>query len=273
MCRITAILSAGEQSRRDLLFSGPMSLLVQAGAVRGRFQDDGWGIARWPGGKFSLARSQGAARLEPKKFSAAASVPSRSVLAHLRFASAPGVRKSAQVRPENTQPFSRGGLAFAHNGTLYIKDEIRSMLGAYAAHVKGTNDSEVLFWQVMKMLDAYGTPEKALAAAVDEIRTVWLSCKDAHPDRKGPYTSLNIFLASKDSLTVMCHAPRGDMQKALLTPDWYYGTVAWRREKDSVIFSSEPSDRGRWKKMNDPEIASARLSGSRVELSFKRIKL
>jgi predicted glutamine amidotransferase len=274
MCRITAVISARPAAAGDLLCRGPKSLLAQGGAVKGRYQDDGWGVAWYRGGKLVLRRSQGAARLEPAAFTAAADkAVSRVTLAHLRYASAPGVPKAAQVRPENTQPFSAGGLAFAHNGTLFIKDEIRSLLGKYAARVRGTNDSEVLFWQVMKMLDAYGTPEAALAAALDEIRTVWISCRDKYPRRDAPYTGLNLFLASPDALTVLCHAPRKKRLGALLTPGWEYGRVAWRAGAGRAVFSSEPADGGAWNKMNDPEIASARVRGGKVELRFKRITL
>lgn len=274
MCRITAVLSEKPAASADLLCCGPKSLLAQGGAVEGRYQDDGWGIAWYRGGRPALRRSQGAARLEPKVFSAAAGAAvSRVTLAHLRYASAPGVPKAAQVCPENTQPFSAGGLAFAHNGTLYIKDEIRSLLGKYAAKLKGTNDSEVLFWQAVKMLDAYGSPGLALEMALDEIRTVWLSCRAKYPGREGPYKGLNLFLAAADSLTVLCHAPRRKPLGALLTPGWEYGRVAWRREPGRVIFSSEPADAGPWKKMNDPEVCSARLSRGKIELGFKRITL
>jgi predicted glutamine amidotransferase len=275
MCRITAIISSRPSGSADLLCRGPKSLLAQAGAVKGRFQDDGWGIAHYRAGRPSIKKSTGAARLEPAAFAAAAANSvSRVTLGHLRYASAPGVPKTAQARPENTQPFSAGGIVFAHNGTLFIKDEIRSLLGRYADRVKGTNDSEVLFWQVMKMLDAYGSPAAALEAALDEIRTVWVSCRDRYPRRKDPYLGLNLFLATADSLTVLCHAPRRKPSGALLTPGWEYGRVAWRREEGRVVFSSEPADGAKdWKKMNDPEVASARLSGGGIELDFKRITL
>lgn len=274
MCRITAVISARPAPASELLCRGPRSLLAQAGAVKGRFQDDGWGVAWYRGGRPALVRSQGAARLEPRRFAAAAErASSRVVLAHLRYASAPGVPKSAQVRPENTQPFSADGLAFAHNGTLFIKDEIRSLLGKYAAKVRGTNDSEVLFWQTVKMLDAYGEPAAALAAAVDEIRTVWISCRDKYRGKDAPYRGLNLFLAAKDSLTVLCHAPRKKRLPALATPGWDYGAIAWRREPGRAVFSSEPADGGAWKKMADPQIASARLRGGKVELGFKRVEL
>jgi predicted glutamine amidotransferase len=275
---MTAILSSRPAAHADLLCGGPKALLAQADAVEGRFQDDGWGVACYRGGKPSVALSARPARLQKARFAAAAArARSTLVVAHLRDASNPaGLPKSRLVSGANTQPFSADGYVFAHNGTLFIKDEIRSLLGGYAAKVKGTNDSEVLFWQVRKMLDAYGTPEAALEAALDEIRTVWISCRDKYPGRPSPYRGLNIFLASPGSLTVLCHYQlhKEGSKTALLTPGWEFGRMAWRREKDRVIFSSEPADAGPgWKKMDDPAIASARLAGGNLSLSFKRIEL
>lgn len=274
---MTAVISASPASPEDLLCGGPKALLAQAGAVEGRFQDDGWGIASWQGGEPRVVKSPRPARLEAARFAAAAArARSPLVVAHLRDASNPaGLPKARLIGPANTQPFSAGGFVFAHNGTLFIKDEIRSLLGKYAARVKGSNDSEVLFWQVMKMLDAYGSPEAALEAAVDEIRTVWISCRDKYPGRPAPYRGLNVFLASRGSLTVLCHYQphKEGSKKALLTPGWEFGRMAWRREKSRIIFSSEPADGGPWKKMHDPEIASASAVSGRLSLSFKRIEL
>ena len=278
MCRITAAISSRPVSSRDLLYGNPKSLLAQAGAVKGRFQDDGWGIGFSRGPVPAVIKSPGPARLEPRAFEAAADTAvSRVTVAHLRDASNPaGLPRARLISRNCTQPFSADGLLFAHNGTLFIKDEIRSLLGKYASKVKGVNDSEVLFWQIVKMLDAYGAPETALAMALDEIRTVWISCRDKYPQHAAPYRGLNVFLASADSLTVLCHyQPKKEGSKsALLTPAWEFGRVAWRRDKDRVVFSSEPADAGPgWKKMNDPGIARAEARGGKILLSFKRITL
>lgn len=274
---MTAVLSLSPASPADPLCGGPKALLAQAAAVEGRFQDDGWGIACFRGKKAAVKKSPAPARLEKARFEAAAAAArSTLVVAHLRDASNPaGLPKARLVAPANTQPFSAGDFVFAHNGTLFIKDEIKSLLGRYAARVKGSNDSEVLFWQVMKMLDAYGSPEAALEAALDEIRTVWISCRDKYPGRPAPYRGLNVFLASPGALTVLCHYQphKEGSKKALLTPGWEFGRMAWRREKSRVIFSSEPADGGAWNKMNDPEIASASVKSGKLQLSFKRIKL
>ncbi len=280
MCRITAVLSSTPGANPGLLCAGNRSLLAQA-AVPGRYQDDGWGIAGFKDAAPFVIKSPRPARLEGKKFAAAAgAVCSRVTLAHLREASNPSkLSKALLISRANTQPFCGEGFLFAHNGTLFIKDEIRSVLGKYAAKVKGVNDSEVLFWQVMKMLAVYGSPEKALEMALDEIRTVWISCRDKYPGLKAPYRGLNIFLASKDSLTVLCHyggakqAASGE-KTALLTPGWEFGRIAWRRGKNRVVFSSEPADAAPgWKKMADPEIATAQLAGKNLSLKFTRIKL
>ncbi len=277
MCRITAVLSSRPASSRDLLYGNKKSLLAQADAVEGRFQDDGWGIGFFRARKPVVVKSPGAARLEKPAFEAAADAAlSRITVAHLRDASNPsGLPKASLISRNNTQPFSAGGLVFAHNGTLFIKDEIRALLGKYASKVKGANDSEVLFWQIMKMLDACGSPEAALEMALDEILTVWSSAKKNRPELKAPYRGLNLFLASADSLTVLCHyqLKKEGGKGALLTPGWEFGRVAWRREKDRVVFSSEPADAGGWKKMDDPEIARAEISGGKLRLSFKRITL
>ncbi len=274
MCRITAVLSTRPAANRDLLAGNPKSLLAQAGAVKGSYQDDGWGIGFYRGTGPAVIKSPRPARLERKAFAAAADAAvSRVTIAHLRAASNPlRLPKAGLVSRANTQPFSADGLVFAHNGTLFIKDEIRSLLGKYASRVKGTNDSEVLFWQTVKMLDAYGSPETALEMALDEIRTVWLSCRDGYPGRRAPYLGLNLFLASRDSLTVLCHSPAKKEKGALLTRGWEYGRIAWRRERNRVVFSSEPADAGPgWKKMDDSGLARAEARGGKIVLSFKKL--
>ncbi|MEK7721448.1 MAG: class II glutamine amidotransferase [Elusimicrobiota bacterium] len=276
MCRITAIVSTRPASNRDLLYGNSKSLLAQAGAVKGRFQDDGWGIGFYRGAVPAVIKSHGPARFEKKAFETAADAAvSHITVTHLRNASNPaGLPKAGLITRNNTQPFSADGLIFAHNGALFIKDEIRALLGKYASKIKGTNDSEVLFWQLIKMLDAYGSPGAALEMALDEIRTVWISCRDKYPERAAPYLGLNLFLASRNSLTVLCHSPTKKKISALLTPGWQFGRVAWRREKDRVVFSSEPADAGPgWEKMNDPEIARAEARDGKILLDLKRITL
>ena len=275
MCRMTAVISKSPAGHADILCDSGKSLLKQAGAVKGRFQDDGWGMAYFISGSDPLTvKSAGPARAETAAFKRAAQAASGSnvVLAHLRDASNPkGLTRSKLIGRTNSQPFCGNGFAFAHNGTLYIPDEIKSALGKYAGYVKGANDSEVLFWQIMKMLDAYGTAELALEMALDEITTVWLSCKNRYPLRNAPCRGMNIMLADSKNLWVLCSYPKSGDRGALLTPGWEFGRLAWRREKDAFVFSSEPLDDGKWNKLSDMELAAVSLVNGKLELKMKKL--
>lgn len=258
------------------LFAGTgRSLLRQADAVKGREQRDGWGASFYRAGTGpKTVKSPAPVFAQKERFTRAVSGPRTGLaLAHIRQASNPlGLTAKRLLGAENTQPFSGNGFVFAHNGTLEIPSEIKSVLGKYEKFVKGVNDSEVLFWQVMKMLDAYGDPALALEMAVEETRTVWLSCKGRYPAKKHPYRGLNVFLSDGRTLWVLCHyAPDSD-KKALMTPGWEFGRIAWRKDAGKVIFASEPLDGGRWNKMSDLEIAEASLGGKGVDLKLINIK-
>ena len=90
------------------------------------------------------------------------------------------------------------------------------------------------------------------------------------------YKRQQIMTASPAELTVLCHyqTQKEGAKTALLTPGWEFGRIAWRKEKSRIVFSSEPADdKPGWRKMNDPEIASASIKAGKLALSFKRIKL
>ena len=272
---MAAVITKNPVNRADILCDAEKALLKQADAVKNRFQDDGWGVAYFgAGAKPRALKGAGPARLEKAAFAEAAEAASGSniVIAHLRDASNPmGLKRSRLRGLKNTQPFCGNGFAFAHNGTLHIPGEIKNALGKYAKFVKGVNDSEVLFWQMMKTMDACGTAGPALETALDEIRAVWLSCRDRYPSKTAPYRGLNILLADSKHLWALCHYQREGDRGALLTPNWDFGRLAWRKEKDAFVFSSEPLDGGKWNKLSDLELAEVSLSGGRLELKTKKI--
>jgi predicted glutamine amidotransferase len=272
---MTAVLSAKPFDPAVFLAEKERSLLRQADAVTGVEQGDGWGAAFYsahgPRCGLKVVKSPGPAFAEKARFTRTVSgVRSGLALAHIRRASNPrGLPAKRLLGVKNTQPFHANGFVFAHNGTLEIPEEIKTTLGKYEKFVRGINDSEILFWQVMKMLDAYGAPAQALEMAVEEIKTVWLSCKNLHSEKKAPYRGLNIFLSNGKSLWVLCHF-RSEL-RALMTPGWESGRIAWRKDEHQVVFSSEPLDRGAWNKMSDLDIAEAALTGSGVSLNITNI--
>ncbi|MEI7482568.1 MAG: class II glutamine amidotransferase [Elusimicrobiota bacterium] len=274
----------------DLFAEGLRSLPKQASAVKGREQSDGWGAASYSAaGELRIVKSPKPVYTESERFTRAVSVARCGfALAHIRQASniyagvapkgyitqpanPPVFNRKELTSTANTQPFSGNGFVFAHNGTLEIPAEIKTTLGKYERFVKGVNDSEVLFWQIMKMLDAYGDPALALEMAAEETRTVWLSVKDRYPKKKNPYHGLNIFLSDGKALWALCHYPANAKKEALMTPGWEFGRIAWKKDSKKIIFASEPLDAGPWHKMSDWQIAEARMNGGSITLKIKTL--
>ena len=269
---MAAILSAERYDPAEFLAFGEKSLPAQAAAVKGREQADGWGAAFYSAaGGLRTVKSGGSVSAEKARFARAVDKSGSGLaLAHIRQASNPlGLSRKKLLGAANAQPFGGNGFVFAHNGTLEIPAEIRATLGKYEKFVKGVNDSEVLFWQIMKLLDAYGDPALALEMAIEEAKTVWLSVKDRYPGKDAPFHGLNIFLSDGRALWVLCHHSAGPKKEALMTPGWEFGRIAWRKDAKKVIFSSEPLDGGPWRKMSDLQIAEARLGGGAVTRKYK----
>ncbi len=273
---MAASISSGRQDLSALFAGGPLSLPAQAAADPSRLQADGWGVGRVaPGGRISaLERSASPLAEEAAAFARAlrrAAGPG-SVIAHARDASNPlGLSRARLVRPENNHPFAGEGLLFAHNGTLNICPEIRENLGSYAARLRGDSDSEVLFWQIVKMRDAYGDLALAVEMALDEIWTVWGSCAGDRPGVKAPYRGLNILVSDGSRLCVLCHYPLKKKKSSLLTPGWDWGEIAWRTSPGGAVFSSEPLDAGPWRRLREGEMADAALSGGKIKISVRAI--
>ena len=272
---MAAALSISRFNPSDLFAGAGRSLPRQAVAIKGREQADGWGVAFYStAAGLELVKSRGAVSAEKSRFARAVNKSRPGLaMAHIRAASNPlRLSREELIGTVNTQPFSGNGFVFVHNGILEIPAEIKSKLGKYEKFVKGVNDSEVLFWQIMKLLDIYGDPVKALEMASQEIKTVWNAVKGRHPGKKEPYHGLNIFLSDGSALWVMCHYPTYGKEAALMTPGWEFGRIAWRKDSQKVIFSSEPLDDGSWHKMSNLQIAEARLNGGGVTLKIKPLK-
>jgi hypothetical protein len=181
-------------------------------------------------------------------------------------------RGAAFYSAADIKPFSGNGFIFAHNGVLEIPAEIKTTLGKYEKLVKGVNGPQILFWQIMKMLDAYGDPALALEMAVEETKTVWFSVKGRYPGKKAPYRGLNIFLSDGGALWVLSHYQAGAKNEALMPRGWESGQIAWKKDDQKIIFLSEPPDDGPWRTMSDLQIAEARLNGGGVTLKIKTLE-
>jgi len=68
--------------------------------------------------------------------------------------------------------FSFDGGQFCVTGDLFIKREIKSLLGKYAACAADDSGTEILFWHIVKMLELYGGPAKTVNMALEEKKKI-----------------------------------------------------------------------------------------------------
>ncbi len=256
----------------DFLYKHNKSLLLQSNAVKGRYQKDGWGIGYYDNkGRIHLLKRPGFAAHEKKMFQRSADFKSRIFIAHIRAASNPGkIPKRKLIGKVNSQPFCFEDFLFAHNGTLCIFEEVKSRLGKYTKYIRSRNDSEVLFWQTIKMMDAYGSIEKALPAVADEIETIWKSVKN-YSKFEYPYKGLNILFADGKNLYAMIKRVHESQKQSLMTPTWDFWDMALLENKNSVLISSEPVNGEKWKKIKSPALVKIHFTNRKLKIKVKNV--
>src|SRR6185437_6135964 len=115
----------------------------------------------------------------------------------VRWASNPmKLPKSEVIGLVHTQPFVHGRWLFAHNGTLYIPREVRAALGDWNQWIQGNNDSEVLFYWLLKhlpfLLDSpssgapIGRIVRGVRQSLNDLDAIWRKCRKNYPIYKFP---------------------------------------------------------------------------------------
>ncbi|HUI38348.1 MAG TPA: class II glutamine amidotransferase [Thermoplasmata archaeon] len=270
MCRWFGQLSARPALAQRWLVQSERSLLKQANAVPTQLQADGWGIA-WFDASRQLHVEKGTEPVfqkgESERFrSAARKAKSSVVIGHVRRASNPmGLPADRLVGMENSQPFAYGSTVFAHNGTIPYPLATRSALGRFDAEVHGVNDSEVLFWLLVRHLESSQNPPTAFGRAIADLIRVW---RNRQSQSVGPYTGLNVVLSrGPDELWAFCKS-RGEHGRALMDPDWPYYELAYSAAPELVLVASEPLD-GRdagWKALHDGQYLYATVEEKQVSV-------
>ncbi len=276
MCRLFAQVAPTAAKACDLLVDSPFSLLKQSNFDRGNLQKDGWGIAHFGNhGKPSVSKSAGAPYEESARFEKAAhGAVSRLVIGHIRAASNPkGLPPRRLLSRANAQPFTDGTWVFAHNGTLEIPDEVAARLGPLRRGLKSDNDSEVYFWQFIKFLRRTKDPVEALRRCVREDWELWNTARLRHPEKKVPYTSLNVVAGNGKRLIAFCHfTPRPEATWGVCNPTQPWPVMCFSRREGRLIVASENLDRGPWTRLRPTEALVAELT-ARGTLALRRRRL
>ena len=267
MCRLYAKFSRNPANPESDLVQAPFSLLKQGNASPKNPQTDGWGMAALDGERWRTVKSKGACFREKGKFKKAAeSISSRVTLAHIRRASNPrGLPRSRIIGLANCQPFTHKNLAFVHNGSLNIPDEVARNLGPYRKLIKGKNDSEVLFALFVKhqrdgvrsLRDQ--TPSKkgwtrVFRAMVKEINQIWRRIPPARRRHAAPFHGLNMI--ASDGKTLAAHCLYGKTRgRSLCGQARPYFEMCYNVSLDGIMVASEPLDDKRaWKRLKNGEI-------------------
>jgi predicted glutamine amidotransferase len=242
MCRMLGLLDPRGDSAELWLVGTDRSLLKQSNAQPTQLQADGWGVAWYEDspdprvikGTESVFSPSGADRFRD----AARRASGRLVIGHVRRASNPmGLSHDRLIALENSQPFVHGSIAFAHNGVVPFPRATRRLLGRFEENVQGVNDSEVLFWLLVRHLDEGHDPLEAYARTVADLVEVW---KDQGAPATGPYSGLNVLLATgPNDLWAFCHY-RGEHGGALLDRTRPYFDFAYTTDSHRLLIGSEP---------------------------------
>ena len=244
MCRLFGLLGRAPRPASSWLVGSERSLLSLANVSEARRQGDGWGIAWYDDHRrVTVEKGVGCASdpsEHPAFLRAAEGASGPLVLAHLRKASNPmHLPPEHLLGPANSQPFHHGSTIFAHNGAIPLPRETRALTGRYRHALQGVNDSEVLFYLLLRHLDTEPHPPRAYARAIADLETVW----EAHgrPTPR-PYSGLNVLLTrGPHELWAFCHS-LGEHGTGLRDVGCPYYEMAFTHGPGYVLVASERLD-------------------------------
>jgi predicted glutamine amidotransferase len=270
MCRLLGLLAANPETAEHWLARSDRSLLAQSNASPQTAQRDGWGIGwfadterarieKGTGGAFENGERERFLRY-------AGEARGNVVIGHLRHASNPlGLPPERLIGLANSQPFGTHTTLFAHNGMIAFPNETRPYLGVHEKDVVGANDSEVLFWLLLRHYEEMGDPFRAYVHAVDDLDRTWI---DVGRPRTSPYSGLNVLFApSSQELWAFCLS-MGDHGCGLLDSSRPYYEMTYHAEPHRVVVGSEPFDgaHGYWAPLASGTFLHAAVRGDHVEV-------
>jgi glutamine amidotransferase len=173
MCRLFGMLSPEPLSARFWLLGAADSVVNQSYR-----NPDGTGLAHYVGTRPIVEKHPIAAHEDQQFAAEARSAHSHLFVVHVRHAT------RGDPRPENTQPFSRGNLVFAHNGTINGLEELPGSLGLFL----GNTDSERYF----ALLHHHIREARDMITSIRKTVN-WI-------EETCTYSSLNFLLADGESL-------------------------------------------------------------------------
>ena len=274
MCRLLGIISYQKVDAAFALLDAPGSLFRLSRISRKEIQKDGWGIGWFEKGRPNLLKSPKPIYADKVLLKKAINrAKGHALIGHVRWASNPlKLPKHRLIGEVHSQPFAYQQWLFAHNGTLLIPKEVRAQLGPLEKHIRGNNDSEVLFYWLMKYLRqplAHGGVTgivSSIRRSLKELDEIWKECRHRYPLYKYPYHGLNWVLTNGKILVAMCYVNPGGFGKSKALGqrrDPYY-QLRYRQDSEGWTVASEPlDDDPQWKSFSHGQILIANGRGGR----------
>lgn len=284
MCRLFATLADQPVCAPYYVSEAPQSLRRQSFVDEKRKQGDGWGVGWFDRGRPKIFKSphplyRDAQRVQRAEMQA----KGHSLIGHVRWASNPlKLPRHELIGPLHTQPFSRGRWLFAHNGTLYIPREVAAELGPLKKWVRGRNDSEVLFYWLLKSLRPVLNESKpsiqriaqAVRKSFQGLDGIFAKCRKKYPLYRYGYHGVNWLLSNGNMLLAFCFVdPKGfDRNRALLNRKEPYYQMRWQAAPGRVTVVSEPLDREtEWTPFRHGELLMAQLWRQRIKMQRRQV--
>lgn len=270
MCRLFGQLSTRPEPAEPWLVRTERSLLAQANATAETAQRDGWGVGWFTSeGRPHVVKGMRGAfepTERPRFEQAARTALPPLVVGHLRHASNPmNLPPEQLVGLENSQPFASHTTLFAHNGAIPFPRETRPYLGVHEKDVRGVNDSEVLFWLLVRNIEEIHDPLRGYVRTVEDLVRVR---KDSGMAAVRPFSGLNVLYApSPSELWAFC-LWTGEHGCGLLDTSRPYYEMTYRATPHAVVVGSEPFDRehGAWTSLPSGRYLRARVLDGRLDL-------
>lgn len=248
MCRLFGVIAVSPLDASFPLYDAPQSLFKQSIKDPRRPQKDGWGVGAILNQEPRVYKSpQPISRRKNAIQRAGREARGHALVGHVRSASNPlKLPRRQLIGRRHTQPFHHGGWLFVHNGTLNIPQEVKKALGSWGRHIKGNNDSEVLFhWLLKTVVYKKGPFPLLVRASLGELNRLWRGCRQQYPQYTHPYHGLNWVLTNGRRLIAFCYgnAQGWGPNKAFYSKRQPYFQLQWRKTPGAVAVASERLDK------------------------------
>lgn len=238
MCRLFGMLASEPVAARFWLLSASDSMLHQS-----HRNPDGTGLAHYVGHRPVLEKHPIAAHQNREFAAEARQVRSHLFVAHVRHAT------QGEPRLENTQPFARDSLVFAHNGNIDGLEDLPVSVGPF----EGGTDSERYF--ALLRYHISNAPD-TLTGIQEAVSRVMENCA---------YTSLNFLLADSDSLYALrlpglegLHVRRLEAEEEFRVQSSYGTRTESSHHHGTILFASEEVDSApSWRELEPGTLAVA----------------